>query len=64
MPNLRIFGSPIHDTAIVMIVTTTISSTVFYMMDNFVGRTEANVSLLFGAICSVFYWYTQYKVKK
>ncbi len=64
MPNLRIFGSPIHDTSLVMIVVSSIASCLFYMFDGEVGQTQANLSLLFGVFCSFCYWYSQYKARK
>jgi hypothetical protein len=64
MPNLRIFGSAIHDTALVMIVTSSLSSIFYYVTRGYIERNEANMSLLFGLVCSGIYWYTQYKIKK
>ncbi len=63
MPNLRIFGSQIHDTAAVVIVTSTISSIILSFFGE-LGRTEANICLLSGFSVGFLYWYTQYKVKK
>lgn len=64
MPNLRIFGSAIHDTALVMIVTSSLASILYYLTRGFIERNEANMSLLIGLVCSLVYWYTQYKIKK
>jgi len=64
MSNLRIFGSPIHDTALVFIVGTTLASIFFYYGDQEITRSEANLTLLNGALLAIPYWYTQYKVKK
>ena len=63
MPNLRIFGSPIHDTALVFIVTSTLVS-IFFKSVSELGRSEANITVLSGAIVAFLYWYTQYKPKK
>jgi len=63
MPNLRISGSQIHDTAIVMIITTTLTL-VFLSLFRELGRSESNISLFVGFIISFFYWFTQYKIKK
>ena len=63
MPNLRIFGSPIHDTALVFIVTSTLVS-IFFNSITELGRTEANITVLSGAIVAFLYWFTQYRVKK
>jgi len=63
MPNLRIFGSPIHDTALVFIVTSTLVS-IFFNSITEIGRTEANITVLSGAIVAFLYWFTQYRVKK
>jgi hypothetical protein len=63
MPNLRIFGSPIHDTALVFIVTSTLVS-IFFNSITELGRTEANLTVLSGAVVAFLYWYTQYRVKK
>ena len=63
MPNLRIFGSPIHDTALVFIVTSTIVSLFFNSVSE-LGRSEANKTVLSGAIVAFLYWFTQYKTKK
>ena len=63
MPNLRIFGSPIHDTALVFIVTSTLLSILFNYVSE-LGRFEANVTVLSGAIVAFLYWFTQYKTKK
>jgi hypothetical protein len=63
MPNLRIFGSPIHDTALVFIVTSTLVS-IFFNSVSELGRFEANMTVLSGAIVAFLYWFTQYKTKK
>jgi hypothetical protein len=63
MPNLRIFGNPIHDTALVFIVTSTLVS-IFFNTISELGRSEANITVLSGAIVAFLYWYTQYKIKK
>jgi hypothetical protein len=63
MPNLRIFGSPIHDTALVFIVTSTLVS-IFFNSFSELGRSEANITVLSGAIVAFSYWFTQYKTKK
>ena len=63
MSNLRIFGSPIHDTALVFIVTSTIVSLFFNSVSE-LGRSEANITVLSGAIVAFLYWFTQYKTKK
>ena len=63
MPNLRIFGSPIHDTALVFIVTSTLVS-IFFNSFSELGRSEANITVLSGAIVAFLYWFTQYKTKK
>ena len=63
MINLRIFGSPIHDTALVFIVTSTLLSLFFNYVSE-LGRFEANITVLSGTIVAFLYWYTQYKVKK
>lgn len=64
MPNLRIFGSQIHDTAIAMIVSMTLSSVFFYSLYGEIDRSSANWSLIIGLISAGSYWYTQYKIKK
>ena len=63
MPNLRIFGSPVHDTALVFIVTSTLVS-IFFNAVTELGRSEANITVLSGAVVAFLYWYTQYKIKK
>lgn len=63
MPNLRLFGSPIHDTALVMIVTSSLASIVFSFFGE-IGRSEANISILAGGVTAFLYWFTQYRVKK
>jgi hypothetical protein len=63
MINLRIFGSPIHDTALVFIVTSTLLSLLFNYISE-LGRFEANITVLSGAIVAFLYWFTQYRVKK
>jgi len=63
MPNLRIFGSPIHDTALVFIVTSTLLSILFNCVSE-LGRFEANITVLSGGIVAFLYWFTQYKTKK
>ena len=63
MPNLRIFGSSIHDTALVFIVTSTLVS-IFFNTISELGRSEANITVLSGAVVAFLYWYTQYKIKK
>jgi hypothetical protein len=63
MPNLRIFGSPIHDTALVFIVTSTLVS-IFFNAVTELGRSEANITVLSGSVVAFLYWYTQYKIKK
>ena len=63
MPNLRICGSPIHDTDIVFIVTSTLVS-IFFNSVSELGRSEANIIVLSGAIVAFSYWFTQYKTKK
>jgi len=63
MPNLKIFGSPIHDTALVFIVTSTLVS-IFFNSVSELGRFEANITVLSGAIVAFLYWFTQYKTKK
>ena len=63
MPNLRIFGSPIHDTALVFIVTSTLVS-IFFNTVSELGSSEANITVLSGAIVAFLYWFTQYKTKK
>jgi hypothetical protein len=60
MKNLRIFGSPIHDTALVVIVTSSITSVIFSFFSE-IGRTESNISILTGLLIGAAYWYTQYK---
>ena len=64
MPNLRIFGSQIHDTSLIMIASTTLSSVFFYSIYGDIDRSSANWCLLIGLIISSTYWYTQYKIKK
>ena len=63
MPNLRIFGSPIHDTVLVFIVTSTLVS-IFFNSVSELGRSEANITVLSAAIVAFLYWFTQYKTKK
>ena len=63
MPNLRIFGNPIHDTGLVFIITSTLVS-IFFNAITEIGRSEANITVLTGAIVAFLYWYTQYKIKK
>jgi len=63
MPNLKIFGSPIHDTALVFIATSTIFS-IFVSSLVEIGRFEANLIVGFGAIVSFGYWYKEYRIKK
>ena len=64
MPNLRIFGSPIHDTALVIIVISSIVSSLFYFTNGEVDQMGANISLIGGIISGFLYWFTQYKIKK
>ncbi len=64
MPNLRIFGSQIHDTSLIMIASATLSSVFFHSIYGEIDRSSANWSLLIGLIISGTYWYTQYKIKK
>jgi len=62
MPNLRIFGNPIHDTSLVFIVTSTFVS-IFFNFFTELDRSEANITVLSGAIVAFLYWFTQYKTK-
>lgn len=63
MSNFRIFGHPIHDTALIIIGTTTVS-TIFWSLFSEIGRIEANLCILSGFTTGFLYWFTQYKIKK
>jgi len=64
MSNFKLFGSPIHDTAIVFIASSAIFSVMFYTGDNYLNRTEANLTLLLSAAVSFAYWFKEYRIKK
>ena len=64
MSNLKIFGSPIHDTAIIFIASSTVASIFLYANDSEISRGESNITLLVGAISAVLYWFKEYKPKK
>jgi len=59
MKNLKIFGSAIHDTAIVFIVSASLTSVGFSFFGE-IGRFEANVSILVAAITSATYYFKEY----
>lgn len=61
MPNLKMFGAAIHDTALVFIISTTLTSVILYYANGELGRTESNICLLVGAIVSSLYWYKEYR---
>jgi len=60
MPNLKIFGSQIHDTAIIFIVTSFISSLIFSRYGE-IERSESTYILLISFVVSFFYWFKEYK---
>ena len=60
MKNLKIFGSAIHDTALVFIVTSAITSVGFSFFTE-LGRFEANICLIVGAVSSILYYLKEYK---
>jgi len=64
MSNFKIFGSAIHDTALIFISTTTITSIILYFFDQNIDRMDANLCILFGVITSFLYWNKEYKSKK
>lgn len=63
MKNLRIFGSPIHDTALIVIGVSSITSILISFFSE-IERTEANISIIAGVLFGIVYWYTQYKNPK
>jgi hypothetical protein len=59
MNNLKIFGSPIHDTALVFIVSSTVASIVFNYFSE-ISRADSLLILAFGAVVSALYYYKEY----
>ena len=64
MPNLKIFGAQVPDTALIFIATSTISSIFFYTNDQFIDGKESILCLLISVFVASIYWFKEYRVKK
>jgi uncharacterized membrane protein YdjX (TVP38/TMEM64 family) len=63
MSNLKIFGSQIHDTALVFILTSIPSSIIFNYFGE-IKRDESILILIISTMISFLYWVKEYRNKK
>ena len=63
MPDLRIFGNPIHDIAIVFIVSCTIFSIIASFIAYPIEQFSANVIVSISFVISFCYWFKEYRKK-